>query len=83
MTLARLLLHAGRWSSYVLRDAWAACLPNEQSFELPRLGPGVLTYIMTRPDPLSVVQGWKASDISPLRRIFAICSDSTERRPTI
>lgn len=55
MTLARLYLHPGHWSTYVLRDAWAASLPSEEAFELPRVGHGVLTYVRTRPDPLTIL----------------------------
>lgn len=57
MTLARLYLHTGHWKSYVLRDAWVASLPGEEAFELPRLGHGVLTYTMLRPDPLHLLGG--------------------------
>ncbi len=55
MTLARLYLHPRHWSTYVLRDAWAASLPSEEAFELPRVGHGVLTYVRTRPDPLTIL----------------------------
>lgn len=65
MVMARLLLHPGHWSSYVLRDGWAASLPSEEAFELPRLGHGVLTYVKTRPDPLAIVDDWKASKHEP------------------
>lgn len=76
MLMARLLLHPGHWSSYVLRDGWAASLPSEEAFELPTLGHGVLTYLKTRPDPLEIVDEWRASghqpseaDLRNLRRI--------------
>jgi|SRR3569833_1337580 len=65
MTMARLMLHQGHWSSYVLRDGWAASLPSEEAFELPTLGHGVLTYVKTRPDPFSIINDWKASDHQP------------------
>lgn len=55
MTLARLIVHPHHWSAYVLRDAWAACLPNQEAYELPRLGHGVLTYTRLREDPLTIV----------------------------
>lgn len=55
MTLARLIVHPGHWSAYVLRDAWAACLPGQEAYELPRLGHGVLTYTRVREDPLAIV----------------------------
>jgi hypothetical protein len=40
-------------------------LPSEEAFELPTLGHGVLTYVKTRPDPLAIVNNWKASDHEP------------------
>ena len=55
MTLARLYLHRGHWASYVLRDAFAASLPSQEAFELPKLGHGVLIHTMLRPDPMSMV----------------------------
>jgi hypothetical protein len=57
MTLARLYLHSAHWKFFVLRDAWAASLPGQEAFELPKFGHGVLTYTMLRPDPLQMVEG--------------------------
>jgi len=81
MMVARLLLHPGHWSSYMLRDGWAASLPSEEAFELPRLGHGVLTYVKTRPDPLEVVNNWKASDHKPSEE--DICGLRTIDRETV
>jgi uncharacterized caspase-like protein len=75
MTLARLYLHPGHWGSYVLRDAWAASLPSQEAFELPKLGHGVFTYTRLRPDPLSIMNKIRdeereptAKDIKALRK---------------
>ncbi len=44
--LARMLLHPHHWTKVVLRDAFASCLPSEESFELDRLGHSVFTHTM-------------------------------------
>jgi len=68
MTLARLCLHSGHWESYVLRDAWAASLPRQEAFELPKFGHGVLTYTMLRPDPLELIETSRAEGREPTDR---------------
>lgn len=65
MTLARLIVHSGHWSSYVLRDAWAACLPRQEAFELPRLGQGVLTHTRLREDALAIVNRIRGAGREP------------------
>ncbi len=69
MTLARLCLHRGHSeSAYVLRDAWVASLPSQVAFELPKLGHGVLTYTMLRPDPLHMIETSRAEGREPTDR---------------
>lgn len=65
MTLARLIVHRGHCSTYVLRDAWAACLPNEEAYELARLGHGVLTYTQLREDSLASMNRIRGEDREP------------------
>jgi hypothetical protein len=82
MTLARLYLHPGHWESYVLRDAWVASLPSQEAFELPRLGHGVLTYTMLRPDPLHLVERMHGEGPEPtddhIRQIRKTLRESTQ-----
>lgn len=67
--LARMILHPAHGDRVVLRDALAACLPNQEAFELPRLKHSVLTHTRLRPyadalpDP-----GWTAHDLTEYRR---------------
>lgn len=82
MTLARLYLHRGHWESYVLRDALVASLPSQESFELPRLGHGVLTYTMLQPHPWHTVgrirdEGREPTD-REIKRIRKTLQESTQ-----
>lgn len=60
MTLARLYVHREYTDAYILRDAFAACLPSEEAFELSRFGHGVLTYVRTRPSPRRILNRARA-----------------------
>lgn len=49
LTLCRMAMHRDHWSRLVLRDAFAACLPSQEAFELRSLQHSVLTYTALRP----------------------------------
>lgn len=49
LTLCHMLVNPHHMSRLVVRDGFAASLPNEEAFELRRLGHSVLTYSMIRP----------------------------------
>lgn len=44
-----MLLHPTHWNRVVLRDAFASCLPGQESYELDRLGHSVFTHTMVGP----------------------------------
>lgn len=81
MTLARLCLHPGHGASYMMRDAWAACLPSEEAFELPRLGHGVLTYTHTRPHLLEIMMRCQEEGRQPTEEEIRVASRANRETP--